>query len=81
MINIVYAALSMRAQTEKATFSCKDDRTLTKHTRRWTYSALRYFYVRFQDPKYEFTKNNVEDFLDSCLFFCSDQKEKQRGQK
>ena len=25
------------------TFSCKEDCTLTKHTRRWTYSALRYF--------------------------------------
>jgi len=34
----------MRAQTEKTTFSCKDDCTLTKHTRHWTYSALRYFF-------------------------------------
>ena len=25
MINITYAALHMRAQTEKTTFSCKDD--------------------------------------------------------
>ena len=32
MINITYAALHMRAQTEKTTFSCKDDCTLTKHT-------------------------------------------------
>ena len=39
MINIIYAALSIRAQTEKTTFSCKDDCTLTKHTWRWTYSA------------------------------------------
>ena len=45
MINITYAALYMRAQTEKTTFSCKDDCTLTKHTRRWTYSALRYFFL------------------------------------
>ena len=45
MINITYAALHMRAQTKKTTFSCKDDCTLTKHTRRWTYSALRYFFV------------------------------------
>ena len=43
MINIIYAALPMCAQTEKTTFSCKDDCTLTNHTRRWTYSALRYF--------------------------------------
>ena len=33
MINIMYA------QTEKKTFSCKYECTLTKHTRRWTYSA------------------------------------------
>ena len=45
MINITYAALHMRAQTEKSTFSCKDDCTLTKHTRRWTYSALRNFFL------------------------------------
>ena len=30
MINITYAALHMRAQTEKTTFSCKDDCTLTR---------------------------------------------------
>ena len=36
MINITYAALHVRAETEKTTFSCKDDCTLTKHTRRWT---------------------------------------------
>ena len=39
MINIIHAALSIRAQTEKTIFSCKDDSTLTKHTRCWTYSA------------------------------------------
>ena len=33
--------------TEKTTFSCKDDCTLTKHTRCWTYSALRYFWSNF----------------------------------
>ena len=38
MINIMYTALSIRAQSEKTTFSCKDDCTLTKHTGRWTYS-------------------------------------------
>ena len=32
MINIIYAALTMRAQTEKTTFSSKDDCALTKHT-------------------------------------------------
>ena len=39
MINIIYAALSIRAQTEKTTFSCKDDCTMTRNTRCWTYSA------------------------------------------
>ena len=29
--------LPMHTQTEKMTFSCKDDCTLMKHTRRWTY--------------------------------------------
>ena len=43
IIDITDTALNIRAQTEKTTFSCKDDWTLTKHTRRWTYSALRYF--------------------------------------
>ena len=38
-INIIYAALSIRARIEKTTFSCKDDCTLTKHTGRWTYYA------------------------------------------
>ena len=41
-INIIYVALSIRAQTEKTTFSYKDNCTLKKHTRRWTYSALPY---------------------------------------
>ena len=50
IINIIYAALHMRAQTEKTTFSCKDDQckdycTLTMRTWRWTYSALRYFFI------------------------------------
>ena len=39
MMNIIYAALSISAQTEKTTFSCKDDCTWTKHTGRWTYSV------------------------------------------
>ena len=52
MINITYAALHMRAETEKTTFSCKDDCTLTEHTRRWTYSALRYFFsMAYPRPK------------------------------
>ena len=45
MVNITFAALHMRAQIKKTTFSCKDDCTLTKCIRRWTYSALRYFWV------------------------------------
>ena len=39
MINIIYVALSIRAQTEKTTFSCKNDCTLTKHTQYVTYFA------------------------------------------
>ena len=35
----------MRAQTEKTTFSCKDNSALTKHTQRWTYYAVRYFSI------------------------------------
>ena len=31
MINIIYAALPMREQTEKTTFSCKDDSCKTLH--------------------------------------------------
>ena len=45
MINMMYAALSMRTQTEKTAFSCKDDCSLTKHTWRCTYSTLWYFYA------------------------------------
>ena len=37
----------MRAQTEKTTFTYKDDFLLTKRTRRWTYSALLYFFLTF----------------------------------
>ena len=44
IINMMYAALPMLAQTEKTTFLCKDDCILTKHSRCWTYSALRYFH-------------------------------------
>ena len=47
MINVIYAVLPMCAQTEKITFSCKDNCILTKHTRRWIYySGLRYFLSR-----------------------------------
>ena len=35
----------MCAQTEKTTFSCKDDCTLTNYTWHWTYSALWFFLV------------------------------------
>ena len=34
----------MKTSSKMKTFSCKDDCTLTKHTRRGTYSALRYFF-------------------------------------
>ena len=44
VINMMYAALPRHKQTEKTTFSCKDDCILTKHTRRWTYSPLRLQY-------------------------------------
>ena len=44
MINIMHAALPIRPQTERTTFSCKDDCILTKHTRQWTCSALRLHY-------------------------------------
>ena len=46
-IKITYAALPMRAQTEKTTFSCKDDCTLTKHKWRWIYSALQYLFYLY----------------------------------
>ena len=61
MINIIYAALYMRAQTEKTTFSGKDDCTLMKPTRRWTYSALRYFfYLSYMvQPKYYNTNKTI----------------------
>ena len=36
MINIIYAALPMRAQKEKTIFSCKDNCTFMKHTRSLT---------------------------------------------
>ena len=32
MINMIYAALPMHAQTEKTTFSCKDDSDLNVKT-------------------------------------------------
>ena len=47
MINIIYAALPMRAQTEKTTFSCKDDYTFKKQTWGWTYSALQYLFYLY----------------------------------
>ena len=53
MINIMNVALSIHTQTEKAKFSCKDDCTLTKHTRYWTYSALQYFCTSKSTSVYE----------------------------
>ena len=40
IINMMYVALPRYAQTEKTTFSCKEDCILTKHT----YSPLRLQY-------------------------------------
>ena len=45
MMNVIYMALRMCAFTEKTTFLCKDKCTLTNHTRRWTFSALRYAFL------------------------------------
>ena len=56
MIDITYAALHMRAQTENTTFSCKDDCTLTKHTRCWTYFAL--FFINKKETLGNLTKGN-----------------------
>ena len=71
MINITYAALHMCAQTEKTTFSCKDDCTLTKHTGRWTYST-RYFEIPLCriPPLRSFFKNISRLFKD-CSKICS----------
>ena len=44
IINIIYAALPRHAQTEKTTFSSKDNCILTKHTRRWINFPLRLQY-------------------------------------
>ena len=44
MINITYAAMHVRAETEKTTFPCKDDCILMEHTHRWTYFTLRLHY-------------------------------------
>ena len=44
MINMIYAALSIRTHTENTTFLCKDDRKLTKHM------GLDIFYYRFEIP-------------------------------
>ena len=66
MISISYAAMHVRAETEKTTFSCKDDCTLTKHTWRWTYSALRYFFVKIFALAWAFFGVCVQIFA-SCV--------------
>ena len=77
MINKTYVALHMSAKTEKTTFPCKDDCTLTKHTRRWTYAPLRYFFggtlplgnLVSDDPYYkEFCQTIFLDGKSSNLF-------------
>ena len=66
MINIIYAALPMCAQTEKTTFSCKDDCKQTSHTRRWAYSTL--WYLSFLKPLYGCCMSLAEAY--SCLQVC-----------
>ena len=51
----------MRAQTEKTTFTCKDNFLLTKRTRRWTYSALLYFFSEISDSDLPGCLKLVED--------------------
>ena len=51
IMNMMYAALPRYAQTEKTTFSCKEDCILTKHTRRWIYSPLR--------PQYDLCRTSL----------------------
>ena len=59
----------MRAQTEKTTFSCKDDCTLTKDTWRWTYSALRnFFYLYSVSLGDALTTATVRPFLDFTIY-------------
>ena len=76
MINITYVALHMRAQTEKSTFSCKDDCTLTKHTWRWTYSALRYFFANnsiliIEKNSVTAKKSILRNVIIVCFWYCT----------
>ena len=63
MINITYVALHMHAQTEKTTFSCKDDCTLTKRTRRWTYIPL----CGIFDKSIKFLVKFLSNIVQKCL--------------
>ena len=65
MINITHAALHMRTQT----FSCKDDCTLTKHTRRWTYSALWYFFIRNQTRLHNLSSAQMSPSLLKMVYY------------
>ena len=73
MMNMMYAAFPMRAQTEKTTFSCKDDCTLTKHTRRWTYSPLHLQYdlcrTSYNGDCVDLNLVNVVDLVDFVDLF------------
>ena len=62
MINMMYAALPMSAQTEKTTFLSKDNCTLTKLT--WTYSTLWYFFICTQSLGDALTTATVRRFFD-----------------
>ena len=46
-INIIYAALPLRAQTEKTTFSCKDDLYIDEaHTALDIFHFAVFFYIK-----------------------------------
>ena len=70
MINIIHEALPMFAQTEKTTFSCKDDCKWTRHTWRWAYFTLRYF--SFLKPLHGFMSlAEAYSCLQVCVFMIS----------
>ena len=47
MMNIIYVALSIRAQTEKMTFSCKDDLYIDEaHTALDIFHFAVFFYIK-----------------------------------
>ena len=62
MINIIYATLPMYEQREKMIFiTYKDDSTLTKHTRCWTYNIFQLF-VNHAILRNFLLENNLQPF-------------------